>query len=291
MHQMQNLVSSTVDQELQCQQYQCSNPRCKTRFSALDASRLINQEFGFSCDKCGGELVEEDNSLRVNEIQMKKSTMLIQLKPITEQLKKTAGITIPSLNIDAFKEAKSTNVRDDGVQASNITYFTSVVEPVVMVSLPTIDATTGPTLETKKTKEELKPAPTFLKSTSSKVAEPKELLQKVAVNLGASQEATTSTEPLVDDYAKQYLDQVMKSQHAEASGTPTAVIQPEVAQTEETPEEESEEEEEEEMVQVGARSIPLSDVTEEDKQQMTPAEYTDYHAKYQKRIEEYAAQM
>ena len=67
------------------------------RFTAFDAERLFNMTTQtLHCDRCKSELNEQDNTIQVNEAQQKQSSMLKQLRPITEQLKKTEGIIIPA---------------------------------------------------------------------------------------------------------------------------------------------------------------------------------------------------
>lgn len=98
LHQMQIIVAQE-DESLLNQKYFC--PRCHSRYSALDAVKLLNPQKGvLECERCFFELRQEDNTSRVTELQNKKSTMLIQLKPITEQLKRTEKMIIPMYNID-----------------------------------------------------------------------------------------------------------------------------------------------------------------------------------------------
>lgn len=82
------------------------------RYSALDASKLINPQKGIlECERCFFELRQEDNTSRVTELQNKKSTMLTQLKPITEQLKRTERIVIPLYGIYLFSLITSQDLR------------------------------------------------------------------------------------------------------------------------------------------------------------------------------------
>ena len=81
--------------------------------------------------------------------------------------------------------------------------------------------------------------------------------------------------------------------HAPHSAAAVAEAEAAAAAPEPAAAAQDEEEEEEEKVEVGAGDkpelVPLSEVTPEHQERMTPAQYERYAAAYKKRIEEYNA--
>ena len=107
IYMMTKALGSELDKQLECQDYHC--PTCRKeykshfqslsqlfRYTAFDAQKLVDFETGsFRCERCKSELQEKDNSSQVGVAQKKQAAMLTQLRPITDQLKKTEGIIIP----------------------------------------------------------------------------------------------------------------------------------------------------------------------------------------------------
>lgn len=116
----------------------------------MDAQRLINlMTGGFTCERCKTELVEEDNTKRVNEAQQKKATMLQQLRKITDLLKGTEGMVIPRISLQHLHKAEDA---DKGAAAAStgsrtrhgtLGYLTPLGEPTVLIDFGngTVDTT------------------------------------------------------------------------------------------------------------------------------------------------------
>jgi transcription initiation factor TFIIE subunit alpha len=75
-------------QELDQQGYVC--PRCKTRFTTLDAGSLLDfATNSMRCDRCGTDVVDNENIDDVKRSKDQMSRLLAQTKLIVDGLRKT----------------------------------------------------------------------------------------------------------------------------------------------------------------------------------------------------------
>jgi len=279
---MQKNLSSTLDKDLECQKYKC--PRCAMNFTALDARKLINIEIGeFICERCKTILVEEDNSLKVTELQTQQSKLMKDLKEIIEQLKKTEGIKIPVIDLTVInrpdEESTSTSLEVVEVLISDNTNV-PVMSNSMFANFPDQTITNKNQHFDNQNSSKI---PSKVISIEPKKKETPPWLENVQtdkVKIDDFQVVTIKeNEKSTDQESQQFIDEYLKNQ---VKNQEQIYNEPKIEQLV-TPEEDDEEEE---MVKVGDRSIPLSQVTEEDKGKMTTKEYEDYFQKYQNKLQQ-----
>eukprot|EP01117_Protostelium_nocturnum_P017978 TRINITY_DN740_c0_g1_i4.p1 TRINITY_DN740_c0_g1~~TRINITY_DN740_c0_g1_i4.p1 ORF type:complete len:302 (-),score=59.94 TRINITY_DN740_c0_g1_i4:650-1555(-) len=244
-------IEEEISKGLHNQQYVC--PSCKNvRYTALDANRLINREtLLLHCERCKSELQEEDSSVRAGKVEAKTARMMDELKKIIAQLQLTEGMTIqrPSL-LDVGKKEDTLVDQNSSFTGPN-SRNSARPGPRIVISSGTEEDqfNNGPKITLGETQSKA-PLPWLAKPT---VEEKQEKVSSV----------TTSTvvETFIDDKDVNYY--------------------PSFKEKFNNIKEETEAEPQEELrVKVGQRSIPISEVTNEDREMMTAEEDADYLEKY-----------
>eukprot|EP01119_Soliformovum_irregulare_P015793 TRINITY_DN4505_c0_g1_i2.p1 TRINITY_DN4505_c0_g1~~TRINITY_DN4505_c0_g1_i2.p1 ORF type:complete len:413 (+),score=152.21 TRINITY_DN4505_c0_g1_i2:1037-2275(+) len=285
IHQMEQKLGAD-DSTMHTQFYVC--PRCKKRYSSLDAGALMDVRTGqLKCERDKTELVEEDAGERADRTTGRKSSMMAQITPIIEQLKKTDKIVLPRIPIADL--TKRNAVEEEGEDGTK-----TILKPSSF--LPNADRKFTVELSGDK-KERVKdttpkepgaaaPQTITVDTDGGNVkVVPPWLLKKREEEEKAAQNSAQAVEQTVDimvpkeeekpeesDYLRKYAQELQESNTDD-------LIMEEPEATDDFFEPVSGEEE---TVKVGDRQVPISQITEEDKEKMTPEEYTEYYEKLAK---------
>ncbi|PRP73849.1 transcription factor IIE [Planoprotostelium fungivorum] len=267
IHLMQQRIYEDAGNELRNQRYVC--PKCKNaKYTALDAARLMNIELNiFQCEKCKSELTEEDNSVRVTMAEEKKSKLMDQLKMIITQLKLVEPMVIPR------RDDPTKITTPETAQERSGTRKTTSQSNRLTVSIDTGNNADGASSEKERASKPGQGTEIIMDEQTSKQKVNLPWLpthnkpSAVAVGEIVPEEAAPKAEEFINTDA--YYHEFMKKNETPASTGANV------------------EEYEEETVTVGDRVIPLSEVTQEDIEQMNEAESADYLEKFRRANGEY----
>lgn len=264
-------------------------PNCKTIFSSLDVSRLLNVRTGsFDCDICpDSELQAYDpmNTTADNNSGNKTATagphelhsrLMEQTRLIVELLKKADEISIPAFSPTLWLEQNAAKYslitmdtadqEDNGPQLA-IAGANSPETPTMSVSVELADEETVKAAATAATSSVSNPLPEWHMFST---------VTGEAIRTGAEstvKEHVTSAKEVVDitddqDDIINYYSQIAGDEE------PTPAAKQAKLSTESEPSTESI------AVMVAGKPIPLDQITEEDKDKMTEEEYTQYYEIY-----------
>lgn len=258
-------------------------PQCKTIFSSLDVSRLLNVRTGsFDCDICpDSELQAYDPMISTTSGSNKAasgphelhSRLMEQTRLIVELLKRADEISIPAFNPALWLEQNSSKYsllaseigkEDEGPQLAIAGANSS--ESQLSVSVELADE------ESVKTSSAASSVSTPLPEwhmystiTGDAIRTTNISTENVKEQVKAVHEIVDSTD-VVNYYSQMTVDE-------DLSESPKEPKQPKLSI-------ESVEPHENLFVMVAGKSVPLDQVTEDDKDKMTEEEYTQYYEVY-----------
>ncbi|KDQ06888.1 hypothetical protein BOTBODRAFT_167611 [Botryobasidium botryosum FD-172 SS1] len=135
MAEMRRLIDDKLRNELANKGYLC--PQCGKNFSILDADRLIDlSRGGFSCDTCGAELRDNNETEDITGKQDRMQRFNAQTQWIREGLRKTEEMVLPAFDIEEWVRkhiaanavTDNTRVDDDGLAIAGSSGIASHVQ-------------------------------------------------------------------------------------------------------------------------------------------------------------------
>lgn len=114
-------IEDSLKADLDNKGYVC--PRCTKSFTTLDADRLFDPMLNiFACDICGTEVVDNENSEKVQGSKDRMQRFNVQIRHIREALREIEGIVIPAFDVARYvreqmaAQRAMNNAEDDGLK-------------------------------------------------------------------------------------------------------------------------------------------------------------------------------
>lgn len=257
-------------------------PQCKTIFSSLDVSRLLNVRTGsFDCDICPDSELQAYDPMILTTSGSKTasgphelhSRLMEQTRLIVELLKKADEISIPAFNPALWLEQNSSKYsllatelgkEDEGPQLAIAGANSS--ESQLSVSVELADE------ESVKTSSAASSVSTPLPEWHMYSTITGEAIRTTTINTENVKEKVKAVHEIVDSTdVVNYYNQMTADEDLPES--PKEPKQPKLSSETEEPSPIA-------LVMVAGKPVPLDQVTEDDKDKMTEEEYTQYYEVY-----------
>eukprot|EP01112_Ceratiomyxa_fruticulosa_P008381 TRINITY_DN2172_c0_g2_i1.p1 TRINITY_DN2172_c0_g2~~TRINITY_DN2172_c0_g2_i1.p1 ORF type:complete len:401 (-),score=108.83 TRINITY_DN2172_c0_g2_i1:66-1268(-) len=283
-------ITKQIEKEKEVQMYEC--PSCNTKFTAYDAASLMGPSGALHCEHCNAELQEVTGADTATINHERQMLMATQFKRIIELLKELEGKPMPSFPKPQLAE-KSENgeIRLDSTMkkavvstrlASDPNNFEITVDlpgsskPASLMSgkdsapsakepLPWMNSQTAQTTTST-------PTTTIANTTNTSNSTTTSTSQVTPTEIKQEKSEEQTQEDLQAIFYQQYLEELKKQQEHE--------LQKQQEMEKIKPEKIEDEFVHNNIVYVQGEPKNLLDITDADKDNMTPEEYNDYGTKY-----------